>query len=370
MKNEPKKMKILVGMPSKDSWGGPIASEPPFVEALRALGADVAEEVYVYGDKDKPTPFPERVRRVLETAFRFRRRLQAQDFDLVHLNTAFDTKTILRDSAALFLMKPRTAKVFLKLHGSAAEEYEKANFLTRFLIDYLKDKADAFGVHTTEEKANFLRLGFDENKFHFVKNAVTIQEGLPEGFVRRQKEKDARFELLFVSRFIASKGLLETIRAGAILRDRGYRFTLHAVGDGETGAEAKREVEKLNLEEMVKFTGYIPENEVTEYFFKSDLFVFPTRHIEGFPNVLFKAVAVGLPIVTTRIRAAADYLEEPENCLFSTQEPENIAAKIIELIEDKRLRAAMSANNLAFGKTLLPREIAREFLGIYRAMIG
>ena len=81
--------------------------------------------------------------------------------------------------------------------------------------------------------------------------------------------------------------------------------------------------------------------------------------------VLFKAAAVGLPIVTTKVRAAADYLKENENCLFSTQEPENIAEKIIELTEDDALRDAMSANNIEFGKTLAPENIAAEFTEIY-----
>jgi hypothetical protein len=40
-------MKILVGMPSKDSWGGPASSEPPFVAALRRASPEVREEVYV-----------------------------------------------------------------------------------------------------------------------------------------------------------------------------------------------------------------------------------------------------------------------------------------------------------------------------------
>ena len=139
---------------------------------------------------------------------------------------------------------------------------------------------------------------------------------------------------------------------------------------GEIRGEAEKEVETLALQNQVKFTGYIPENEVTEYFFNSDLFIFPTRHIEGFPNVLFKAVAVGMPIVTTKIRAAADYLKEPENCLFSTQEPENIAEKIIQLIENKELRQAMSKENLEFGKTLLPENIAQEFLEIYEKILS
>lgn len=361
-------MKILVGMPSPDSWGGPISSEPPFVEALRKLGIEVTEEVYVYGDKNKPTPFFERIRRVLSTAFRFRKILKRQSFDLIHFNTAFDTKTILRDSISLFLIKPK-AKVFFKLHGSEAEKFEDTNLLIKILIKYISKKVDGFGVHTREEKANFVKLGFDEKKFYFVKNAVTIHENLSDNFSRPQRNSDAIFDFLFVSRFIPAKGLLETIKACAIIRDKGFKFILHCVGDGEIRTEAEQEVEKLNLQNFVKFTGYIPESEVTKYFFNSDLFIFPTRHAEGFPNVLFKAVAVGMPIVTTKIRAAKDYLVENENALFCTQEPNNIADKIVKLIEKKELREQIITNNLSLGKTLLPEAIAKEFIEIYENIL-
>jgi glycosyltransferase involved in cell wall biosynthesis len=361
-------MKILVGMPSPDSWGGPISSEPPFVEALRKLGADVTEEVYVYGDKDKPTPLFARIRRVLSTAFRFRKLLKNRDFDLIHFNTAFDTKTILRDSISLFLMKPK-AKIFFKLHGSEAEKFANANFFIKFLIKYIAQTVDGFGVHTREEKANFLRLGFDEKKFYFVKNAVTIHESLASDFSKKPKEPNETFRFLFVSRFIPAKGLLETIRACAIIRDKGFKFALNCVGDGEMRVEAEKEVEKLNLSEFVNFTGYISESEVTNYFFNSDLFIFPTRHAEGFPNVLFKAVAVGMPIVTTKIRAAADYLVENENALFSTQDSQNIAEKIVELIENRQLSERIITSNLELGKTLLPEAIAKEFIEIYENVL-
>lgn len=363
-------MKILVGMPSKDSWGGPASSEPPFVAALRAAGIDVREEVYVYGDKEKPTAFFERIRRVLQTAFRFRRILKRETFDLIHLNTAFDTKTVLRDSASIFLMKPGKAKIFFKLHGSENEVLESANPFVVFLRNYIKNRVDGFGVHTAEEKSNFLRAGFAAEKFHFVKNAVTIAENAPPDFSRRQKDESETFDILFVSRFIRAKGLIETIRACAFVRERGFKFVLRCVGDGEMRADAEREVEHLNLRTQVKFTGYIPETEVTKYFFDSDVFVFPTSHAEGFPNVLFKAVAAGLPVVTTKIRASADYLKEPGNCLFCSQESENIARKLIELIENKNLRETMSVNNLKFGETLSPKNIAREFLEIYRNVLA
>ncbi len=354
-------MKILIGMPSKDSWGGPISSEPPFVDALRAAGAEVVDEVYVYGDKEKPTPLPERVRRVVATAFRFRKLLKTQSFDVIHLNTAFDMKTILRDSFSLFVMRPGNARVFLKLHGSEAERFVDCGFVTRKLIGYLERRVDGFGVHTREELGNFKKLGFDEQKFSFVKNAVEIERPATTADSRRT----GRLRLLFVARFIPAKGLLESIRACALLRENGRDVELVAVGEGEVRRDAERLVEELGLADNVRFTGYIPETEVTRHFFESDVFVFPTRHPEGFPNVLFKAVAAGLPIVTTRIRAAADYLNEPANCLYTSQDPGQIAERIAQLIENKQLREAMSGSNLELGKSLLPAEIAREFLAIY-----
>lgn len=362
-------MKILVGMPSKDSRGGPIASEPPFVDALRARGHEVVEEVTVYGDGDRPTPTLQRVKRVLGAAFRLRRRLTNENFDIVHLNTAFDKKTVWRDAATIFLMRPRSAKVILKIHGSGAEELPDVGGITRRLIDYLIANVDRMGVHTEEEKAGLVELGFDPTRFSFVKNAVTIADSLPEGFVRRQKEVGERFELLFVSRFIESKGLLESIRACAVLRDRGVDFRFRAVGGGPTMDAAVAEVERLNLGDRVDFTGYIPEEEVTRHFIDSDMLVFPTRHNEGFPNVLFKAVAVGLPVVTTRVRAANDYLKDRENCVFSTQDPVDIADKLSELINDRDFRTRMSASNMALGETLRPANIADEFLRIYEEML-
>lgn len=362
-------MKILIGMPSPDSWGGPISSEPPFAEALREAGHEVCEEVYVYGDKERPTPFLERVRRVVATALRFRKLLKSRGFDIIHLNTAFDRKTVLRDSFSLFLMPAGRAKIVFKLHGSEAERFVDAGFLFRRLIRYLSTRVDAFGVHTSEELANFVRLGFDERKFVFVKNAVTIHRDLPADYSREQKPPVARFRLLFVARFIPAKGLTETIAACALLRDRGHDFELIAVGDGETRTEAERLAAELGLSDRVAFTGYIAEKEVTRYFFNSDIFVFPTRHPEGFPNVLFKAVAVGLPIVATRVRAAADYLREPENCLYCTQEPESIATNIETLISDIGLRGEMSSANVRLGRSLLPSEIASEFVGIYSQVL-
>ena len=363
-------MRILVGMPAPDSWGGPIASEPPFVEALRALGHEVVEEVYVYGDKERPTPALSRISRVLRTAFRFRKLLETGDFDLVHLNTAFDMRTILRDSASLFLMRPGRTKVFMKLHGSEAESFGGASRPVSRMARYIAEKADGFGYFTTDELEAFAKLGFDREKFFRVRNALEIPAAAGAAPEREHKEAGRSFELLFVSRFIPAKGLIETIEACERLRRRGVRFRLTCVGDGPARRAAEDAVGRLALGRVVTFTGYIPEAEVTEHFRRADIFVFPTSHAEGFPMVLFKAAALGLPIVTTKIRAAKDHMRERENCLFCTKDPDDIAEKIAALISDVDLRRSMSRANAALGADLSPRNIAREYESIYETILS
>ena len=116
--------------------------EPPFVGALRSLGHEVTTQTYVYGDKDRPTPFFSRVTRVLKTGLRFRKLVRRESFDMIHLNSAFDRRTILRDSFSLFLIGRTRAKIFVKLHGSMADEFENAGPLMRKLIDVIRRRVD------------------------------------------------------------------------------------------------------------------------------------------------------------------------------------------------------------------------------------
>ena len=359
-----------MGMPASDSWGGPASSEPPFVEALRRLGHDVVEEDYVYGDKERPTPFFARVSRVVSTALRLRRRIKSANFDIVHLNSAFDKRTILRDSFTIFLMGKRRPKVFVKLHGSLPEQFHHPGPIFGPLISYLRRRVDGFGYFTTDEVELFEEIGFDRRRFHRVGNAISAHHSVSNEHSRPQKDPDEIFELLFVSRFVPMKGLTMLIDACAILRHRGVRFRLTCVGDGESRRDAKDAVGRNALGRVVTFTGHIPEEQVEERMMAADIFVFPTLYGEGFPMAMFKAMALGLPVVTTGIRILRDRLAEPDNCLVAERTAESIADRIEQLIGDRELRERMSANNLQYGRTLGPDEIAKEFEAAYTKVIG
>lgn len=362
-------MRILVGMPEQGAQGGPGACEPPFIAELRRSGHEVEEEVYAYARVN--VALPARVQRVLKTARVLRERLRRSDFDLVHINTAFDVKALLRDALIVPRLHFKRTKLFLKFHGSEAGLLETKNPVLATLRRRVLSHADGVGVLSSEERANFLRAGIPEKKVFLVKNVVetNLQEPNSE-FFRRWSLPDDRPLLLSIGRFIAAKGLLDVILACGLLRDAGKKFLLLCVGDGPARQDAEQAVARLNLQDQVRFFGYIPEEQAAGFYANTTTLVFPTYHEEGFPMVIFNAAAAGLPILTTRIRAAADYLKEPDNCLWvEPRRPDLLAARILEVLANPTLGAVMSANNTQLAAGFSPAAVAQDYIKVYDSLL-
>jgi glycosyltransferase involved in cell wall biosynthesis len=357
-------------MPEQGSQGGPAACEPPFVAELRRLGHEVAEEVYAFAQARSSTL--RRINRVRKTARRFRELVRSGSFDIVHINTSFDTKALLRDAIVLSCLPSSGPKIFLKFHGSDARLLTTSNPLLRSFGRYLLSRADGIGVLSSEERDNFLDAEVPANKVFVIKNVVEAKATVPDSHFRAKlKLPDQAPLLLFIGRFIEAKGLADVIQACSLLSERNQDFMLLCVGDGPARAHAESEVNRLGLSSQVRFFGYVSEEEATEFYANSSMLVFPTYHYEGFPMVIFNAAAAGLPIITTRIRAAADYLAEPENCLWvKPRSPGQLAEAIHTLIVREDERKKMGANNKLLAARFSAETVTREYLESYRRVLG
>jgi glycosyltransferase involved in cell wall biosynthesis len=363
-------VRILVGIPEKGSRGGPAACEPPFIDELRRLGNEVEEEVYAYAETQ--LSYFRRILRVLQTARRFRERVRTRKFDLVHINTSFDSKALLRDFLVISSLPAVGTKIFLKFHGSDGGLLKTNNSVWRYLGRYLLQQAQGIGVLSSEERDNFLNAGVSEKKIFVVKNVVQNKpEGRDPQFRAKMNLPEDVPLLLFIGRFIESKGLMDVISACKLLRECNQPFMLLCVGDGIAREGAEVEVDRLGLGSNVRFFGYVPEEQATAFYANSTILLFPTYHYEGFPMVIFNAAAAGLPIITTRIRAAADYLKEPDNCLWvEPRRPDLLVARIIEVLGNAELRARVSASNKQRATHFSAEIVTEEYLRIYERAVG
>ena len=278
----------------------------------------------------------------------------------------------MRDAVIVPRLRSEHTRVFLKFHGSDGDLLKTKGPMLTALRRRVLACADGIGVLSSEERENFLQAGVPAEKVFLVKNVV--EESVPKpdpDFFRIWGLPDDRPLLLFIGRFISAKGLLDVIVASGLLRDGGQKFLLLCVGDGPTRVEAEALVEKLDLKSSVRFFGYLPEQQTQTFYAHSSMLLFPTYHIEGFPMVIFNAAANGLPIITTRIRAAADYLREPDHCLWvEPKNPEMLAEKIGQLLRDADLRSAMAANNRILAQRFSANIVTAEYLSIYRQLIS
>ena len=158
----------------------------------------------------------------------------------------------------------------------------------------------------------------------------------------RARRDSGPWNILFVGRIERRKGMVELIKAAELLRIEGVDFILRLVGGGSELGWHQRSLPQA-LADRVRFLGAVAERRVLRgLYLSADVFVLPS-HDEGFPRVLYEAMAFGVPIITTFVGGIPSIMRDGVNCLrISTGNPEQIAGRILGLISDEDMRARIS----------------------------
>jgi len=205
-------------------------------------------------------------------------------------------------------------------------------------------------------------LGAPTERTSIIPNGVDIDK-----YNLEKKEHDGHI-IGSILRIVPIKDVITLIRAFKIVRDTIPHVKLYLIGpvdeDREYYAQCVSLVEFLHLEEEVIFTGSV---DVKDYLKIMDLMVL-TSISEGQPLAMLEAMAAGIPIVSTDVGACKELLEQDDNedrCGVTTNlvAPNETAAQIIRLLENKGLRDEMGKN----GKKRVERAYSKEmFLSNYR----
>jgi glycosyltransferase involved in cell wall biosynthesis len=171
-------------------------------------------------------------------------------------------------------------------------------------------------------------------------NTIRPMIALSESDIKTKKSinSDKTVNLLYVGRLVYDKGIFELVDAVKKLIEDNYKVHLNLVGDGTDYEKLKSKVKSQNLQEVVNFTGMISDkNKLIDVYKKSEIFVLPTYH-EGFPRVLYEAMIMGIPIVTTFV-GSIDYLMKKEiNCLeIKVRDIDSIVFALKRLIDKPKL---------------------------------
>jgi colanic acid/amylovoran biosynthesis glycosyltransferase len=180
------------------------------------------------------------------------------------------------------------------------------------------------------ERIRVLRSGIDLHRFRFRSATAAAQPAM----------------LTTVGRLTEKKGIEFGIRAVRMLVDAGYSVRYRIAGDGPLDGALRRLVADLGLQNCVSFLGSLPSTEIVELLETSDVFLAPSvtgsrGNEEGIPNALKEAMAVGVPVVSTRHGGIPELVADGvSGLLVAERDAEGLAARVRRLLEDQALRAA------------------------------
>ncbi|MBY0276183.1 glycosyltransferase [Candidatus Binatia bacterium] len=144
-----------------------------------------------------------------------------------------------------------------------------------------------------------------------------------------------------VGRLSWKKGYEFALQAAARLRDRipGVRFDI--VGDGEQRRELEEMAQRLGLGDTVRFLGQ--RRDVADLMRGFDCFVLSSV-IEGMPNALLEAMALGRPAVTTSAGGSAEVVIDGESGLVVPPgDPTALAVAVERVLRDPELARRLGA---------------------------
>jgi colanic acid/amylovoran biosynthesis glycosyltransferase len=261
--------------------------------------------------------------------------LKRESYDIIHCNYGESGLYFLQLKKILGLR----GKIVTSFHGYDVSRYTQLH--GEHVYDELFAEADLFFAVSESIRQRLIQLGCDERKVIVHHSGIDLKR-FKSG---HQKTGSRKTTNIISVGFTEKKGLEYGIRAVGRLVDAGYNPHYYIVGDGGLRERLQLLIGDLKLEDIVTLCGYKNQEELVGLLEKSDFMIAPSITTdsgdqEGIPNVLKEAMAMGLPVISTRHAGIPELVHDgvsgflvperdiyalTERMAFLIQHPENAA---------------------------------------------
>ena len=151
----------------------------------------------------------------------------------------------------------------------------------------------------------------------------------------------AERRVLFVGQLLRGKGVDFLLAALRLVR---APFTATLVGDGNARPSLERLALELGLQHSVHFAGWVPHQELGEFYRRAKVVVVPSRWPEPFGLVGVEAMLHARPVAAFAVGGIPDWLADGKTGILAPAKDVGALAKAIgALLDDSTLAARLGA---------------------------
>jgi colanic acid/amylovoran biosynthesis glycosyltransferase len=207
-----------------------------------------------------------------------------------------------------------------------------------------KVRAARFVVTCAKTNAAFLkRLSGAEAADKVIVNyhGVDVSRFAP---IERDPSRRSRFTVVSVGQLERYKGMHILIDACADLAQGGLDLECWIIGEGPRRAALQQQIERLGLADRVHLTGALAHADVAARLRTADVFALASelagRRRDVIANVIVEAMAVGLPVVASRIPGVEELIDDgATGYLVRPNRPAELAGAIRKLADNAEERS-------------------------------
>lgn len=255
-------------------------------------------------------------------------------YDLIVTQDPFLTGLV-----GLKLKKEFRAKLLVHFHG---DFWDNPNWLKEHPLNFLflkiskkvVPRADGIRVMSQGIKQKLIKAGISENRINVISVPVNLEK-YNRGEIKNQSLTSQT--VIHVSRYDKVKDFTNLGQAFALVSKKIPTVKFIQIGGGEKAAS------EIN-NPQVEVKPLIDHLSLVDYFHQADVVVLSSTS-ESFGKVLVEAGAAAKPVVSTATTGAKEIVQDGYNgFLVPIGDPEKLASKIIELLENPNQAKQMGEN--------------------------
>jgi len=189
-------------------------------------------------------------------------------------------------------------------------------------------------------------LKIKPDRLSLIHNAIdekTFKRQHPASQAQMRKElgtPEGRFVIGAVGRLSLEKGFDHLIDAAAKLINEGHDIEVWIAGDGDAKQELQDRIAYHNVNDRVKLLGFV--SDTVGLYYAMDTFVLSSLR-EGMPNVVLEAMAMDVPVVSTKVAGVPKMITDgQEGLLVDIQDTPGLTDAIRRVVTDADLRGGLT----------------------------